>query len=291
MADGAKTGNALLDAWIDAVKPVMPAVNPFGGFGTASQREPSPFSWERMFLGDWSASPVAGAFAPASAARLSEAWSDLAQRSFGVISALGNTSNAGDPLGEALEQSFGVMGDVGGAAGEGPALLAEATKAASVLLAAREAYRAFMLATWQRVFEEVTREAVQRTNEGKPVTTPAQWLSFSNAVADRVFVEAFHSAAYVELQRRLSSALADQRRTEIKFVEVFARLGHFPTRRALEDVSREVSELRRRVRKLERESRTASSATAAPTASAASSATAAPIAPERRRKREAGDGR
>jgi hypothetical protein len=178
-------------------------------------------------------------------------------RSLGVLAALGNTANAGDPLGEALEQSFGVMGDVGGASAEIPALLAETAKAASVLCVAREAYRAFMFATWQRAFEEVTREAVRRANDGQPVTTPAAWLSFSNAIADRVFVEAFHSQPYIDAQSRLSSALADQRRSEMKLVEVFARFGHVPTRRALDDVGEEISELRRRVRRLERASRSA----------------------------------
>lgn len=247
MADRAKTGNVLLDAWIDALTPAT---------RTDPPASPSPFSWERMFLGGSAASPVSGfTFGPGATARFTEVWSDVAQRSFGVIAALGSNSNAGDPLGEALEQSFVVMGDVGGAAAEGPALMAEAAKAASVLFAARETYRAFMLATWQRAFEEVTRESVRRAGEGKPLATPAEWLSLSNAVADRVFVEAFHSQPYIDAQRQLSSALADQRRSEMKLVEIFARFGHFPTRRALDDVSQEVSDLRRRVRRLERESR------------------------------------
>ena len=246
MGERPKTGNGLLDAWIEAVTPLIPL----------DSTKSLPFSWERMFLGSSTVAPVGGfTLGPGETARFTELWSDLTQRSLGVLTALGTTSNAGDPLGEALEQSFGVMGDVGGASGEGPALLAEATKAASLLLAAREAYRAFMFATWQRAFETVTREAVQRANEGKPVTTPAEWLSFSNAVADRVFVEAFNSPSYIDVQRRLSSALADQRRSETRFVEVFARFGHFPTRRALDDVSEEVSQLRRRVRQLERASR------------------------------------
>ena len=247
MAERAKTGNLLLDAWLDALAPLMAPV---------TQATASPFSWERIFLGNSSDAPAGGfPCGSAEAARFTHVWSDLAQRSFGMVAALGSTANAGDPLGEALEQSFGVMGDVGGAAAEGPALLAEATKAASVLWAARETYRAFMLTTWQRAVEEVTREAAQRAAGGKPATTPAQWSSLSNTVADRVFVEAFNSQAYIDVQCRLSSALADQRRSEMKLVEVFARFGHFPTRRALDDVGAELNELRRRVRRLERASR------------------------------------
>lgn len=265
MADRVKTGNVLLDAWIDALTPLVPT-DPSGAMGAAAasaSKEPSLFSWERMFFGN-SATSAVGEYAigPGATARFTELWSDLAQRSYGVIAALGTNSRAGDPLGEALEQSFIVMDEAGGAAAEGPALLAEATKAASVLCAARETYRVFMMSTWQRAFEEVTRETVRLAGEGKPVETPAQWLSLSNAVADRVFVQAFHSQAYVDAQRQLSSALADQRQTEMKFVEIFARFGHFPTRRALDDVSQEVSELRRRVRQLERESRRIAQASA-----------------------------
>ncbi|MBD5656117.1 MAG: hypothetical protein IAI50_13220 [Candidatus Eremiobacteraeota bacterium] len=249
MADRAKTGNVLLDAWIDALTPRTP-----------TKETASSFSWERMFLGNSEALPV-GAFAGGldATARVTELWADLTQRSLGVVAALGDTANAGDPLGKALEQSFGVVGDVGGSVAEGPALLAEATKAFGVLCAAREAYRVFMLAVWQRAFEEVTREAVRRAGEGTPIVSPAHWLSLSNEVADRVFVEAFNSQAYLDVQQRLSSALADQRLSELKFVEIFARFGHFPTRRALDEVSQEVNELRRRVRKLERANRGASS--------------------------------
>jgi hypothetical protein len=257
MADRAKTGNVLLDAWIDALNPLLSGMAANDGAASdPTQPTAPPFSFERMFLGGWTPSSVDGFTSwPGATARLTEVWSDLAQRSMGVMAALGATSNAGDPLGKALEQSFGVMGEVGGAAAEGPALLAQAAKAASVLFAAREAYRAVMLATWQRAFEEVTREAVQRAGEGKPVTTPSQWLSFSNAVADRVFVQAFNSQKYIDAQRQLLTALADQRLSETKLVEFFARFGHFPTRRALDDVSEEVNELRRRIRRLERAGR------------------------------------
>lgn len=266
MTEGVKTGNVLLDAWLDALTPFLPEPVASGGAATTATTTTAATNvaatqfWERMFLGDrvkFSVGEFTSAFG--TTARLSELWSDLAQRSVGVVAALGSNANAGDPLGKALEQSFGVVGDVGGAALAGPALLAEATNALSVLCAAREAYRGFMLATWQRAFEEVTREALSRAGEGKPVASPAQWLSLSNEVADRVFVQAFNSQPYLDVQHQLSNALAEQRRSEMKFVESFARFGHFPTRRALDDVIKELSELRRRVRRLERASRGAPS--------------------------------
>lgn len=186
------------------------------------------------------------------AASLAGPWSDLAQRTFGVMTAMGNLANAGDPLGNALEQSFGVLGDAGGAGAQVPAALAEAAAVTTRLLAARETYRAFLTATWQRAYEEVVREAIRLTAAGTAPATPAQWLALSTSVADRIFVETFHSDAYLEAQRRLSDALADQRRSEIKLLEIFAQSGHFPTRDALDAVGAEVSELRRRVRRLER---------------------------------------
>ena len=118
MAGRAKTGNVVLDAWINAVSPVLP-FDAFAATGAGTESAQA-FSWERIFLANGAESSVGGFASGADAtARLSELWSDLAQRSLGVITALGNTANAGDPLGEALEQSFSVMGDFGGAAGDG----------------------------------------------------------------------------------------------------------------------------------------------------------------------------
>lgn len=233
MADRVKTGNAMVDAWLNLLTPF-----PGEGMFHAISVPPSDEEFGRA--------------SGAAAAHLAELWQDVAQRSFGVVASLGAGAAAGDPLGDALEQGYGVMGDVGGAAAEGPALLAEAAKTYAVLGAAREHYRTVMVATWKRACEEVTREAVRRTRAGEPVSTPKQWTALSNATADRVFVEAFNSPTYIDAQRRLSSALADQSRSEMKLVEVFARFGHFPTKRALDAVAKEVSDLKRRVRRLER---------------------------------------
>ncbi|GAC1302367.1 MAG: hypothetical protein NVS2B3_01130 [Vulcanimicrobiaceae bacterium] len=251
MADGVKTGNAFLDAWTNALAPLTTSTSSWAGnfFGTAF---PSP---ETVFAGAPLDLPM-------------QVWKELGERSLGALSALNAGANVGNSLGEALESSFSVIGDVGGAAVEGPTLLAEAAKASSVLCVARESYRAFMVATWQRAYEEIVREAARRAGEGEPVATSEQWLSLSNAVADRVFVGAFHSEPYVEAQRRLASALADQRRSEANVVEFFARFGHFPTRRALDEVGKEISELRRRVRRLER-ARRATSAKRTPKVGAA----------------------
>jgi hypothetical protein len=223
MAEHAKTGNAILDSWMETLTAFAPTPQ-----GSA--------------FGRWA--DVAGSFA--------EPWGQVAQRTFGAMTAMGSLANAGDPLGKALEQSFGVLGDVGGAGAQVPAALAEAGSVAGRLFAAREAYQALMTATWQRAYEEVVREAMRLTAAGTAPATPAQWLALSTSVADRVFVEAFNSEPYLEAQRRLSDALADQRRSETALVEIFAQFGHYPTRGALDAVGAEVSELQRRVRRLER---------------------------------------
>jgi hypothetical protein len=234
MAENAKTGNAFLDTWMETLATFAP-------------------TGEGLFFANGQARPNSGFERWAGvAASLAEPWSTLTQRTFGMMTAMGSLANAGDPLGKALEQSFGVLGDVGGAGAQVPAALAEAGAVASRLFAAREAYQAFMTATWQRAYEEVVREAMRLTAKSAAPTTPAQWLALSTSVSDRIFVEAFNSAAYLEAQRRLSDALADQRRSEMKLVEIFAQFGHFPTRGALDAVGAEVSELRRRVRRLER---------------------------------------
>lgn len=211
--------------------------------------------------------------------QLAEPWTDLMQRSIGIAEALGGPSGAGDPLGAALERSFGVLANFPGLNQELPALLREAAAAALALTGAREGYRVIMAATWQRAFEEITREFLRRAADGKPVDSPAGLLSLSTSVADRVFVETFNSARYIDAQRRLSNALADQRRNEAKVVDLFARLGHFPTRRDHEEVLREVGTLRREVRALKRALRKPPNVVAAPISGTA------PVSRKRRRSR------
>ncbi|GAC1520301.1 MAG: hypothetical protein NVS2B3_16690 [Vulcanimicrobiaceae bacterium] len=254
MADTKQTGNVLLDAWMDALKPFMSTDPLQVAAATAQRTAASSPERERNFLDTSTLLSDGASLAGASSGHMAQLWSDLAQRSFGVIAALGENPNAGDPLGEALDKSFSVMADIRGSAAEWPALLTESTKAFAALCAARETYRGFMVATWQRAFQEVTREAARRAAEGKPVVSPAEWLSLANEAADGVFVRAFHSQPYLDAQRELSSALATQRRSELKLVELFANFGHYPTRRALDELSGEVHELRRRVRHLERAS-------------------------------------
>ena len=184
--------------------------------------------------------------------QLAEPWTELMQRWIGIAATLGGPSGAGDPLGDALERSFGVLADFPGVDKELPILVREAAVNTVALTSAREAYRVIMAATWQRAFEEITRELLGRSADGKPVTSAAALLSLSTTVADRVFVETFNSARYIDAQQHLSTALANQRRTEAKVVDLFARHGHFPTRRDHEEELREIAALRREVRALKR---------------------------------------
>jgi hypothetical protein len=179
-------------------------------------------------------------------------WTQLMQQSIGVAQTMGGPAGAGDPLGDALERSFGVMASFPGLDSELPTLLRDAAANAVALTSAREGYRVIMAATWQRAFEEIARDLVRRAADGKAVDSPGALLSLSTSVADRVFVETFNSARYIEAQQRLSTALADQRRNEAKVVDLFAGLGHFPTRRDHDELIREIATLRRELRALKR---------------------------------------
>jgi len=221
--------------------------------------------------------------------RLAQPWTELMQRSIGVARALGGPSGAGDPLGSALERSFGLLADFPGINQELPKLLAQAAENAVALSIARENYRVLLAATWQRAFEEISRELLRRAADGKPVDSTGALVSLSTRVADRVFVETFNSEQYIKAQNQLSSALADQRQDEMKLVDVFARFGHFPTRSDQDEVLREINSLRREVHALKRALRS-SRATRSETPPAAQPspngvAAAPPTAPTRRRTR------
>lgn len=228
MAERAKTGAPFLDAWLDAMAPLAPlAVAPGSGFP----------GWADI------------------AASIAGSWSEISQRSLGAVNAIGDVAGAGDPLGEALERSFGVVGEIGGAGAHVATALADMVAVTGRLTAARESYRALMMATWQRALEEISTESLRVIAAGNAPATQAQWLGLAIAIADRVFVEKFNSPAYLEAQRRLSSALADQRRSEGALFELFAQTGHVPTRGAMDELCVEVSDLRRRLRRLERQAR------------------------------------
>jgi hypothetical protein len=184
--------------------------------------------------------------------RMSQPWADFVQQSFGGAGTMNGPAGAGDPLGAALERSFGLLADFPGLNNELPALLREAAGNTLALQRARESYRVIMAATWQRTFEEITREVLRRAAANEAVASPGAFLSLATSIADRVFVETFRSERYIAAQHDLSSALADQRRCEARVVDLYARSGHFPTRREHDDALREISELRRDVHALKR---------------------------------------
>jgi hypothetical protein len=192
--------------------------------------------------------------------RLAEPWTELMQRSIGVAQAMGGPSGAGDPLGNALERSFGLLVDFPGINQELPKLLVRAAENAMALSIARENYRVILAATWQRAFDEISRELVRRAADGKPVDSPGALVSLSTRVADRVFVETFNSDPYIKAQNQLSTSLADQRQDEMKLVDLFSRFGHFVTRGDHDEALREINALRREVHTLKRTMRSSRAA-------------------------------
>jgi hypothetical protein len=194
--------------------------------------------------------------------KMANPWADLMQQSFGSAAAMGGPAGAGDPLGAALERSFGLLVDFPGLNQELPALLREAADNWITLQRAREQYRAVMAGAWQRTFEEVTRELLRRA-AGNPVESPGALLSLSTEVADRVFLETFRSVPYLEAQQKLSDTLALARQCEAKVIDLFARAGHFTTRREHDEALREISTLRRDVLDLKRALRASRGATQA----------------------------
>jgi hypothetical protein len=203
------------------------------------------------------ANPALSGFGPlvagaAQYGRMAEPLAELMQQSFGGAGIMRGPAAAGDPLGDALERSFGLLADFPGINQELPSLMREAAGSWLALQQARQGYQIIMAATWQRAFQEILQELLRRIAVNKPVETPGALLSLTTSVADRVFVETFRSERYIEAQQRLSTALADQRRCEAKVVDLIARSGHFPTRREHDEALREINSLRRDVHALKR---------------------------------------
>lgn len=227
--------NPLWQSWFDTVNGLMGVTTPRPAPG-AGESAADAFSWWGTGLEQYE--------------RVAQPWADLTKHFFGFPT---NLPGAGaDPLADVFERSFGLLVNFPGIEQELPTLMREAAVNWAALAKALTAYNAVMMPAWLRTGEEVLREVQRRAAAGEPVDSSAAFLAVATSVSDRVLVETFRSDAYVKAHRALSDAIAQQRIAQNKVVDLFARDGHFATRRDLDEALREIVNLRRELRTLAR---------------------------------------
>jgi polyhydroxyalkanoate synthesis regulator phasin len=114
------------------------------------------------------------------------------------------------------------------------------------------------LAAFQLLMHGAWNEAVKRflqeinDAQGTPITSWRELIDVWVQVANNTLLETHRTPEFLEVQRRLTRSGAECRLQEREIAEAFCEIQQMPTRTEMDEVQREVYELRRRLRALER---------------------------------------
>ncbi|NDJ76536.1 MAG: class III poly(R)-hydroxyalkanoic acid synthase subunit PhaE [Chloroflexi bacterium] len=117
---------------------------------------------------------------------------------------------------------------------------------------ASAAYQARLADAWAEAFEVLLGEMVASAEEGSTIGTMRDLLRLWGRVADRVFIETFHTDEYIQLQGHLLNASMKYRIQQREIVEVFQSAADLPTRHEVDEAHRNIYALRKEIRQLER---------------------------------------
>lgn len=130
-------------------------------------------------------------------------------------------------------------------------------------------YQAVVQQAWGRAFERFTKNLASEAQAAGNQTWRGlvdRWL----AVANDTLIEAHRSDEFVEAQRRMLRAASDRHLQERRIAEAWCEAAHVPTRSEVDELQRQVTELRRELRLLRRAAQAPDSRLAKPTAKRAS---------------------
>jgi len=114
------------------------------------------------------------------------------------------------------------------------------------------------LAAYQVLMHGAWNEAVKRflvainDAQGSPITSWRELTDVWIDIANNTLVETHRTPEFLEAQRRLTRSGAECRLQEREIAEAFCEMQQIPTRTEMDEVQREVYELRRRLRALEK---------------------------------------
>ena len=112
------------------------------------------------------------------------------------------------------------------------------------------AFQVLMHGAWN----EAVKRFLQEINDaqGTPITSWRELIDVWIQVANDTLLETHRTPEFLEAQRRLTRSGAECRLQEREIAEAFCEMQQMPTRTEMDEVQREVYELRRRLRALER---------------------------------------
>jgi polyhydroxyalkanoate synthesis regulator phasin len=124
-------------------------------------------------------------------------------------------------------------------------------------------YQTVVQQAWGRAFERFTKNLASEPQAAGQQTWRGlvdRWL----AVANDTLIEAHRSDEFVEAQRRMLRAASDRHLQERRIAEAWCEAAHVPTRSEVDELQRQVTELRRELRLLRRAAQSAAAPTPAP---------------------------
>jgi len=111
------------------------------------------------------------------------------------------------------------------------------------------AYQVLMHGAWNEAVKRFLREI--NDTKGTPITSWRELTDVWIEIANNTLVETHRTSEFLEAQRRLTRSGAECRLQERDISEAFCEMQQTPTRTEMDEVQREVYELRRRLRALE----------------------------------------
>lgn len=112
--------------------------------------------------------------------------------------------------------------------------------------------QALLVKTWAQAGERFRQELLNLSQEGKTIEQMQDWMNLWFEAIDATFVDLYVSEEYMRVQDKLVRAEMNYRIRQRAIVEEFLEMVDLPTRSELDDAYRDLYELGKRVRTLEK---------------------------------------
>ncbi|MBW4681688.1 MAG: class III poly(R)-hydroxyalkanoic acid synthase subunit PhaE [Microcoleus vaginatus WJT46-NPBG5] len=111
-------------------------------------------------------------------------------------------------------------------------------------------YQGVLVEVWMKAFEELMRELGSSEEKGKTVQNWQELLQVWSRAFDRVFAQKFGSEDAVALQGKFLSAAMTYKFQQQQLTEVFLKMYDLPTRSEVDEIHRNIYELRKEIKSL-----------------------------------------
>jgi class III poly(R)-hydroxyalkanoic acid synthase PhaE subunit len=113
-------------------------------------------------------------------------------------------------------------------------------------------YQLVLLNVWAKAFDELMRELAASEEKSRTIQNWRQFLQVWSSLFDRVFAETFRSQDTVEIQGKFLNAALSYRLHQQQLMEVFLKMNDLPTRSEVDEVHRNIYQLRKEIKSLKK---------------------------------------